>query len=339
MMKFLVLFLVICVVAYANLEALKARSKSVKKSRPVVVLVTGSSTGIGKSTALEFAEHDNFKVWATMRSSSNWDMPSKDNLVVAEMDVTSDESVQNLVDRIIAEEGHIDVVINNAGYGMAGSLEVVTIEEAKQVFEVNVWGVVRVLQAVLPHMRKQRFGHAIQISSTSGIRGIPCMEYYTGSKFALEGITDSMRYTLAPFNISVTNVNAGPVKTKFTDTFGVQTKGGRGSRQIAHDPTNYLQSMTQRMVAGLNTRIQNDGQPSEEVATLIVNLVTLKLKAKRLTDVPFNIGSNYDSQSLLSELRRQPTGWGGVYSDILSSVPPLVAPSDPASGGSSHEEL
>ena len=224
-MKFLVLFLVICVVAYANLEALKARSKSVKKSRPVVVLVTGSSTGIGKSTALEFAEHDNFKVWATMRSSSNWDMPSKDNLVVAEMDVTSDESVQNLVDRIIAEEGHIDVVINNAGYGMAGSLEVVTIEEAKQVFEVNVWGVVRVLQAVLPHMRKQRFGHAIQISSTSGIRGIPCMEYYTGSKFALEGITDSMRYTLAPFNISVTNVNAGPVKTKFTDTFGVQTKG------------------------------------------------------------------------------------------------------------------
>ena len=97
--------------------------------------------------------------------------------------------------------------------------------------------------------------------------------------------------------------------------------------------------MTQRMVAGLNTRIQNDGQPSEEVATLIVNLVTLKLKAKRLTDVPFNIGSNYDSQSLLSELRRQPTGWGGVYSDILSSVPPLVAPSDPASGGSSHEEL
>ena len=303
--------------------------KMVKKQRPMVVLVTGSSTGIGKSTALEFAADDRFKVWATMRSTSKWDSPAKSNLVVAEMDVTSDESVSAVVDRIIGEEGRIDVVVNNAGYGMAGCLEVVTIEEAKDVFDVNVWGVVRVLQAVLPHMRRQKSGHAIQISSTSGIRGAPCFEIYTGSKFALEGITDSMRYSLSAFNVSVTNINAGPVKTSFTDRFGVAEKGGRGTRQVQHDPTGYLQALTNRMIAGLAHRTNSaEGQTSHELATLIVNVASMKLKAKRMTDIPFNIGSNYDSQNLLAEVRKLPTGWGGLYNDILSNIPPLakVAP-------------
>lgn len=255
------------------------------------------------------------------------------------MDVTSDESVTTLVDRIIAEEGRIDVVINNAGYGMAGCLEVVTIEEAKEVFDVNVWGVVRVLQAVLPHMRKQKSGHAIQISSTSGIRGAPCFEIYTGSKFALEGITDSMRYSLAAFNVSVTNINAGPVKTSFTDRFGVVDKGGRGTRQVKNDPTGYLQAFTNRMIAGLSHRTNSaEGQTSEELATLIVNVASMKLKAKRMTDIPFNIGSNYDSQNLLAEVRKQPTGWGGLYNEILGNIPPLVKLQKP-SADSTRDEL
>ena len=336
MKNLLIVSFLICVLVVWSIPPRK-----VKKSKPVVVLVTGSSTGIGKSTALEFAADDRFKVWATMRSTAKWDIPEKSNLIVAEMDVTSDASVEALVERIVAQEGRIDVVVNNAGYGMAGCLEVVTIEEAKEVFDVNVWGVVRVLQAVLPHMRKQKSGHAIQISSTSGIRGIPCMEIYTGSKFALEGITDSMRYSLAPFNISVTNINAGPVKTAFTERFGVSDKGGRGSRLVKNDETGYLQALTQRMIAGLNHRIQsNEGQSSEELATLIVNVASMKLKAKRITDIPFNIGSNYDSQNLLAELRKQPTGWGGVYNDILANIPPLATVAPPAAKAeSSHEEL
>ena len=105
----------------------------------VVVLVTGSSSGIGKSTAIEFAKDDRFKVWATMRSTDQWDVEPRDNLEVAEMDVTVGESVDALVSRIIAVEGHIDIVVNNAGYGIAGCLEVVHLEEAKQLFDVNVW--------------------------------------------------------------------------------------------------------------------------------------------------------------------------------------------------------
>ena len=101
----LVIFLLVVYNATASLEALKARAGASKKPQPVVVLVTGSSTGIGKSTSLEFAADPKFKVWATMRSISSWTEPVKNNLVVAEMDVTSDQSVQELVDRIIAEDG------------------------------------------------------------------------------------------------------------------------------------------------------------------------------------------------------------------------------------------
>jgi short-subunit dehydrogenase len=119
------------------------------------------------------------------------------------------------------EEGRIDMLVNNAGFGLSGYLETVHVDEAKALFEVNVWGVVRMLHATLPHMRKARRGYVINISSTSGMRGIPCFDFYTSSKFALEGMTDSMRYALAPFNISVTNLNAGPVVTKFTDRFGI----------------------------------------------------------------------------------------------------------------------
>lgn len=299
-----------------------------KVPKPKVVLITGCSSGIGKSAVEEFIKHPGFKVWATMRNPQQSTLaPSEDGrLVVAQMDVTSDESVNTLVNRIIAEDGKIDVVINNAGYGMAGCLETVKIEEAMKVFDVNVWGVVRVLQAVLPHMRKKKSGYVINISSTSGIRGIPCLEYYTGSKFALEGITDSMRYSLSAFNISVTNVNAGPVRTSFTDKFGKVESGGRGTRAIKDANSDYLQVLTSGMVAGLNHRMQTEeAQTSEDLAHVLVNLVNLKQQSKRITDIPFNIGSNKDSQNLIEQVRKQPTGWGGIYNDILKVVPNLDA--------------
>lgn len=321
MMKFCLVFTFLLSLASAMVLATTAA-----KRKQRVVLITGCSSGIGKSAAEEFIKHPDFKVWATMRNpdKSTLTVPEDGRLVVAPLDVTSDDSVQALVNRIIEEDGKIDVVINNAGYGMAGCLETVKIEEAMKVFEVNVWGVVRVLQAVLPFMRKKKFGHIINISSTSGIRGIPCLEYYTGSKFALEGITDSMRYSLSAFNISVTNVNAGPVRTAFTDKFGHVDAGGRGSRMLKDDNSDYLQVLTSGMIAGLNHRMQGpEAQTSEELAHVLVNLVTLKLQAKRITDVPFNIGSNKDSQNLIEQVRKQPTGWGGIFNDILQVVPPL----------------
>lgn len=304
-------------------------SFNVNPNNKIVVLVTGSSSGIGRSAVEEFAKHPQFKVWATMRNVEKSPFAEQlnnvnANIAVTALDVTSEESVNNAIDQIIAEEGKIDVLINNAGYGLAGCLETVHIDEAKALFDVNVWGVVRATQKVLPFMRNKRFGHIINISSTSGIRGIPCFEMYTASKFALEGMMDSMRYTLAAFNISVTNLNAGPVRTGFTDRFGNADIGGKGTRVIADDSGEYLHQFTDRIVAGLNYRMQSaEAQTSEEIGQLLVNLVALKLSSKRITDVPFNIGSNRDSQKMLEELKKYPTGWGGLYNDILKNIPPV----------------
>lgn len=290
-----------------------------------VILITGCSTGIGKSTAEELAKDENYIVWATMRDPSKSSLPPLPNLKVGELDVTSEDSVKRLVEKVIAEEGKIDVLINNAGFGVAGSLEMVKVEEAMEVFNVNVWGVVRVLQAVLPYMRKRKSGYVINMSSTSGIRGIPCFEFYTGSKFALEGITDSMRYSLYAYNISVTNVNAGPVKTSFTDRFGYSELGGKGTRELSPEGhSGYLTTFTDRMVAGLKYRMSTpEAQTGVDVAQVLTNLIHLKLRSTRMTDIPFNIGSSYDSQKLLEEVRRYPTGWGGLYHDITRILPPL----------------
>jgi NAD(P)-dependent dehydrogenase (short-subunit alcohol dehydrogenase family) len=292
----------------------------------IVILITGCSTGIGKSAAEAFSADPSFTVWATMRDTSKSTLPTdRPNLKITELDVSREDSVQAAVDHIIQEDKHIDIVINNAGYGIAGSLEMVKLDEAMEVFNVNVWGVVRVLQAVLPHMRKQRNGYIINISSTSGIRGIPCFEFYTGSKFALEGITDSMRYSLFAYNISVTNVNAGPVKTAFVNRFGKSEIGGKGNRQLREDGNSqYLQAFTNRMVAGLNYRMTTpEAQTGDDIAKVLTNLVHLKTTSTRMTDIPFNIGSSYDSQRLLEEVKKFPTGWGGIYNEITKMLPTL----------------
>lgn len=269
-----------------------------------IVVITGCSSGIGKALALAFAnnKYKNFYVYATMRDISKWDELPRDNLSLLQLDVTDDISVDEAIKTIIGKEGKIDILINNAGYGMAGVLESVTIDEAKDLFEVNVWGMVRVTQNVLPTMRLKRWGHIINISSTSGIRGIPAMEMYTGSKFALEGISDSMRYSLAPYNISVTNVNAGPIRTKFTDRFGDTEKGGKGSRVIVDDEGNYLSSLVNKLIIGLNNRMKSaESQTSEEMAQVVVNLAILKIESTLMTDVPFNFGTNHFSQELIGK--------------------------------------
>jgi NAD(P)-dependent dehydrogenase (short-subunit alcohol dehydrogenase family) len=301
-----------------------------QKDRDIVVLITGCSSGIGEEAALALsAQSPRFKVWATMRNPTKSSLPTdRPNLKVASLDVTNEESIDAAVRHIVATDGAIDVVINNAGFGVAGNVEVVKLEEAQELFNVNVWGVVRLLQAVLPVMRTRRWGYIINLSSTSGVRGIPALDFYTSSKFALEGMMDSLRYSVAAYNVSITNVNAGPVKTPFAARFGSADIGGRGTREV-EDSDEYLQLLTDRMIAGLRYRLNGpDAQPAAEIGHLLANLLTLRLNAKRLTDVPFNIGSTHDSQRLLEEVRVNPTGWGGVYSEIFKSLPPLPAPTE-----------
>ena len=297
-------------------------------SDPIVVLVTGCSSGIGRQLSLAFAGHSSarFRVYATMRDVSKWepDGSSYDNLFIEKLDVTSESDCRQAVASVLAKEKRIDILVNNAGYGMAGYLESVGVDEAKALFDVNLWGAVRMAQAVLPAMRRSRWGHIINISSTSGIRGIPTLEFYTGSKFALEGVMDSLRYGVAPFNISVTNINAGPIRTKFTDRFGQASAGGRGTRAVEDDEQGYLEALTQTYVDALGARMAGDeAQSAIEAAEVIINLALLKLQARSLVEVPFNFGTNSFSQELLESVRKQPTGWGGLHSAILASLTPL----------------
>lgn len=314
-----------------------------------VVLITGASSGIGYATALEFARDAKYRVYATMRSPEKWEAPpaeegvSWSNLIVKALDVTDAESVAATVSEIAKEEdGKIDIIVNNAGYGLAACLEGATVEEAQKLFDVNVWGVVRTLQEVLPYMRKRKNGHVINISSTSGIRGIPCMEYYAGSKFALEGIADSMRFSLSAYNISVTQINAGPVRTKFTDVYGNRDKGGWGTREIPGDDEDghYLENFTQMMVDSLNSRMKSgEAQDQNEVARVIVNLAHMKDSSRKIVEVPFNIGTNQASQGVIEAVRKNPTGWTGMYAQLLGVVPPLEVKKEQGAKNSEREEL
>ena len=159
-------------------------------SEPSVVLITGASSGIGKRTA-EYLVEQGYQVFGTSRHPK---AETVNGVRMIALDVTDDGSVQACVETVLAEAGHIDVLVNNAGAGMAGALEETGINEGKWLFEINFFGLVRVTQAVLPHMRARRSGHIIHIGSASGTVGIPFAPMYSASKHAVKGLTDGLRF-------------------------------------------------------------------------------------------------------------------------------------------------
>jgi NAD(P)-dependent dehydrogenase (short-subunit alcohol dehydrogenase family) len=186
----------------------------------MIALITGSSSGIGLATSLYLARRG-YTVWATMR---NLEKASEIRKIIeserlpielAQLDVCDDSSVKEAVAQILQKSGRIDVLVNNAGYGLRGAIEEVSLDEWKRQFETNFYGVIRVTQAVLPQMRAQRSGAIVNISSVLGRMAIPFSGPYTASKFALEGLTETLRYELAPWNIKVVLIEPGFIATNF----------------------------------------------------------------------------------------------------------------------------
>ncbi|HSX11794.1 MAG TPA: SDR family oxidoreductase [Chlamydiales bacterium] len=184
-----------------------------------VVLITGASRGIGLAIVERLAQRD-YKVYAGIRPTSSSKGLSQlqekypNRIALLTLDVTDEESVQSAVSLLLAREGKIDALVNNAGIMAYGSLENLTIDEAKAIFEVNLFGVMRVCQAVLPAMRAQNSGRIVQISSRAGFRPLPSLSLYASSKFALEGLSETMAATLTPWNIHISLIEPGPVDTE-----------------------------------------------------------------------------------------------------------------------------
>ena len=230
-----------------------------------VAVVTGSSSGIGYETSLALAR-EGFLTYATMRNlekgSGINSISDKENLPlkIMQLDVTDDASVSKAVQSIVSDSGRIDVIVNNAGYGLVGAFEDLSLDEIKQQYETNFFGVVRVTQAVIPVMRKQKSGKIINISSGAGRFGYPGGSAYVSTKFAMEGLSESLSYELDSFGIKVILVEPGVIRTNFGNGMIVAKK--------SQDPVSAYLSMTRKMNDVLGQLMQNGSPPS-----LVANLV------------------------------------------------------------------
>ncbi|MGW2329267.1 oxidoreductase [Streptomyces sp. NPDC001700] len=181
---------------------------------PKTALVTGASSGIGEATALKLRELG-YTVYGAARRTDRLRKLADHGIHALAMDVTDDDSLRTGVDRIISETGRIDVLVNNAGYGSYGALEDVPLDEARHQFEVNVFGALRLAQLVLPHMRAQRSGTVVNITSMGGKIYTPLGGWYHGTKFALEALSDCLRLEAKPFGIDVVVIEPGGIATEW----------------------------------------------------------------------------------------------------------------------------
>jgi NAD(P)-dependent dehydrogenase (short-subunit alcohol dehydrogenase family) len=180
-----------------------------------VALVTGGSSGIGERTSLRLQEAG-FTTYAVARRVDRMGGLAEAGVTTFAMDVTDDASMSSGIERILADHGRIDVLVNNAGYGSYGPVEVVPLEEARRQFEVNVFGMARLIQLVMPHLREQRSGRIVNVSSIGGKFYEPLGAWYHATKFAVEGFSDSLRLELAPYGIQVVIIEPGPIRTEWS---------------------------------------------------------------------------------------------------------------------------
>ena len=228
-----------------------------------VAIVTGSSSGIGFETALALAR-EGYYTYATMRDTKKGNQikeiakKEKLKLEVLEIDVDKNETVQSAINKIMNEKNRIDVLVNNAGYGLFGCLEDLSMDDLKAQFETNFFGIVRTSQAVIPVMRKQKSGIIVNISSVAGRIGFPVSPAYISSKFALEGLSESMRYELSPFGINIIIIEPGVIKTNFMS-----------STRKSMKPDSVYKDITNKVIMGISMMAEMGTHPQEVAKTII----------------------------------------------------------------------
>ena len=239
-------------------------------SKQKVAIVTGCSSGIGHEISLILARNG-FTTYATMRNlQKGSDLKSiaedeKLPLHFAQLDVTDENSVKKAIQTIHDEAGRIDILVNNAGYGLTGAFEDLSLDEIKTQYETNVFGLIRTTQSVLPIMRKQRSGLIVNISSGAGRFGFPTGSAYVSTKFAVEGLTESMSYELEPFGIKVILIEPGVIKTNFFNSSVLAKK--------SQDPNSPYATLMKGMEDSVDKMMENASTP-QYVAEVVLHAVT-----------------------------------------------------------------
>jgi NAD(P)-dependent dehydrogenase (short-subunit alcohol dehydrogenase family) len=235
-----------------------------------VAVVTGSSSGIGFEIALMLARNG-FQTYATMRNLAKSEniksIASRENLPIhiEQLDVTDNKSVTNAIKAIASKANSIDVLVNNAGYALTGAFEDLAIEEIKAQYETNLFGLIRTSQAIIPIMRKQKSGTIVNISSGAGRFGYAGGSAYVSTKFAVEGLSESMAYELEPFGIKVILVEPGVIKTNIANGMVIAKK--------SQNPNSPYSQIMQKMSTSFEHMLENASSP-ELVAKVVLQAVT-----------------------------------------------------------------
>ena len=264
-----------------------------------VALVTGCSSGIGYETAIMLARHG-FLTFATMRNTKKSDSLKKaiekENLAlnILELDVNDDVSIENTINQIKSEINRIDILINNAGYGLVGFFEDLTLAEIRDQFETNFFGVLNITRRVIPIMRKQMCGTIINISSGAGQVGFPGISAYVSTKFAIEGFSESLMYELQPFGIKVIIIEPGVIRTNFFQNCVVSEQSGKKGSPYnealvkIHKNIEMMQehATSPSDVAKVIMQVLNTDEPKQRY--IVGNDIALILEAKKnLSDIEF----------------------------------------------------
>jgi len=228
------------------------------------ILITGTSSGLGRATARVF-QSKGWNVVATMRSPEReGEFTRLERTLVTRLDVQDRPSIQSAIDAGIAKFGRIDALVNNAGYGAYGPLEATPLEKIERQFDVNVLGLLATTRAVLPHFRVNRAGTIVNISSIGGRMAFPLGTLYHGTKFAVEGLSESLRYELSAFGVRVKLIEPGMIKTDF---------GGR-SLDFSNDPKLAEYQPLAQNVMGVLGPMMEKGSLPERIAEVVYDAVT-----------------------------------------------------------------
>ncbi|SHI60140.1 SDR family oxidoreductase [Aquimarina spongiae] len=264
------------------------------------VLITGASNGFGYLTALTLARNG-YKVWATMRDSSGKNKEKKEALAyiakseniaitVADLDVTSDASVNAVVEQITKEDGGIDVLVNNAGVMYVGITEAYSLQQVEEQFNTNFFGVIRTSKAFLPLLKKSSDGLIINISSLAGRLVFPYFGVYCASKFALEAYSESLKYELKPLNVDVTIIEPGPYPS------GLLYSGPKEDDDEVLKSYGEMRDVPAAMLQNFGEFFKSEDAPnSEEIADAILNVIQMEKGTRPIREA---VGIDYNTNEL-----------------------------------------